>query len=669
MARRLTPNVPSAVLAQFVEAGVLGAAEVHAAQLIAEVATGSTDTSDDNLTALAFAVWAMNRGHVCIDLDSLQNQVMTEVAPFASEERLAEFASLEWPDITALTAAITASGLVGPASEKPDLTKPLVLADGRLFLTRQWIDEGVVAGLLAERLLAPERATHPSAESWISAAIPGADQDDLQALAVRTILRHSTLLLMGGPGTGKTHTIAAMLHALAEEHDSSGNPGHLRVALAAPTAKAAQQVTSSIIEKFEKPDDENAFPVGHKDKIIEWANEADTVHRLLGVRAGNLVRFRHDARNPLPYDVIVVDEVSMVSLPLMARLLEAIPQHARLILVGDPQQLQSIETGAVLAQLEMLKADFDQIITLTKNRRQASVDKDGNSVLNQIGLLAELIRAVGTPVNGQGSVGQVESVSDVMSFVDQCRVTSQSATIGTSAGPSITWIPVEDKQVPTADTTIDVLAHDLKSFAEAAEAAARFPADDDEARRNANDALTCLSRVRVLCGHRDGPHGVSGWNDAVRAKIGLKPGLDQPGRPVLVTRNDRAVGLNNGDNGMVVTGTPSRIAFHLHKRAGESDNLPDLLDQSALTHLETSFAMTVHKSQGSQYETVVFVVPPVGSPLLQLELFYTAVTRAKSRLVIIGSEESIRQALMTPIKRASGLADRIRAAIDARGSH
>lgn len=669
MARALTPRGTSGSLARFVDTGIVGAAEVHAARLIAEATTGSETTSDDALLALVFAVWAMNRGHVCVNLDALQEQVVAEVAPFATEERLAEIADLPWPDPNTLADAIKRADLVGPASETPDTTRPLVLSDRRLFLTRQWVDEGIVAGLLAERLLEPERDIHPMSESWITAAIPGATDDDRQALAVRTILRHSTLLLLGGPGTGKTHTIAAILHALSEERAAGGEPGHLRVAIAAPTAKAAQQVTSAIVEKF-RPDAPGSFPSTHKDQIVGWANEADTVHRLLGVHRGNMVRFRHDARNPLPYDVIVIDEVSMVSLPLMARLLEAVPHGARLILVGDPQQLQSIETGAVLAQLEQLRNEQPQIVTLTENHRQVELDDDGRrivdehgkGVLNDIGTLADTIRKVATSHAESGAGADPAAVERVLELLGSHR----SSTGHDRDVPSlIAWIPIDDKRKPTDDLIFDRVTPDFAAFRDAAETA-RIPATDEtDARRRADTALDLLSRVRVLCGHREGPWGVSGWNDRVGTHVGLDQGLFAPGRPLLVTRNDRAVGVNNGDNGIVVGRDRTRAAFRLHKPGAGADDLPDLLDPVSLSNLETAFAMTVHKSQGSQYETVVFVVPPIGSPLLQLELFYTAVTRAKERLVIIGSEEAIRQALLTPVRRASGLADRIRSVMTA----
>lgn len=642
MSLHLTPTGVTDTLRPFVEAGILGVAEIHMARTLGKVAVPvGHQVTDSEIFALAFAVWAVNASHVCLDLADIEQQVSSEIVQQTGEAVAHRISSLPWPDPSTLVSDLSRSPLVGTPAPHPssvDTSRPLILSDTLLYFTRQWIDEGIVVDLLADRFSQRSAELTPEADEWARAAFTEPDGiDRAQVDAVRSVLTSKSVVLLGGPGTGKTYTIAAMLHALAERRRTDGGP-ELRVALAAPTAKAAQQMTSSISGSIASKD----FPPTHSESISRWATSAQTVHSLLGVRSGNLVRFRHGTRSPLRSDVLIVDEVSMVSLPLMARLLEAVPRDATLVLVGDPQQLQSIETGAVLGEIERFSGRLPNIKTLKENRRQLVRSPDGSVALNAIGTIAARMRA-----DGEENI-DIESVL---------------SNLSEPGDNSVAWIETPAGISPTIASVISALENDLVPFSDARIAAESF-SSRDSAMELPHRALKSIESVRILCAHREGDWGVATWNRLAERLAGVEKALRSPGRPLLVTRNDRSIGLNNGDTGVVIGNTGTNAAFRVQGGANHDDVASArILEMSALADIETAFAMTVHKSQGSQYDTVVFVVPPQGSPLLQREMVYTAVTRAKRRLVVVGDRASIAQALGSRSRRRSSLADRIRAAL------
>jgi exodeoxyribonuclease V alpha subunit len=312
----------------------------------------------------------------------------------------------------------------------------------------------------------------------------------------------------------------------------------------------------------------------------------------------------------------------MVSLPLMARLLEALSPTTKLVLVGDPQQLKSVEAGAVLPDIASLFADgICPITKLTVNRRQANEDKPDS--VNNIGTLATLI--------SDASLSSKDAET-VLQFIQ-------------GGHKEITFIslPVTDNEPSKSSHVFAELDSHLLGYRDALKFATQG---------NLEEALTALSSVRVLCGHRVGPFGVSTWNNFVARTVGVSTTRGSVGQPLLNTRNDLRTGLVNGDTGIVVnTENGRRVVFATQESRFEP---------SALEDIEVAFATTIHKSQGSEYGTVIVIVPPVGSPLLRRELLYTAITRARKHLVLIASEDSITNAVMSTINRASGLAARIR---------
>jgi exodeoxyribonuclease V alpha subunit len=583
------------LLGAFNEVGVLEAADVHVAQRLGALA-GETDEAV--LLATAFAVRAARAGAVCVDLDTVDATV-TEI-----EADLV--AGLPWPDRVTWREAVAASVL--------ERIGVLRVDEGLLYLDRHWREEKQVCDDLLRRLARDERHGPPIDDDLLDAATSRlfpADWDEQRAAAV-TAARRWTTVLTGGPGTGKTTTVARLLALVAELHEAEhGQPP--RIALAAPTGKAATRLQESVArEAANLPD-----PV---DRARVSGLTASTVHRLLGWRPDSSTRFRHRRDNPLPYDVVVVDEVSMVSLVQMARLLEAVRDRTRLVLVGDPGQLASVEAGAVLADVV---AGFEgsprsPVVSLTTTYRTRAAD--GTSAVD-LDLLAADLRA-----------GDDDAVI--------ARLTSGSAAV---------------RLVDPADD--EAMSRVRDGIRDAAYAVTLRAEQFDE--RDATELLDLLDDHRLLCAHREGPFGVGGWNRQVQRLVEDRTGVQHfeewyPGRPILVTANDAGLGLSNGDLGITVRLPDGRLRVLV--RIGAQTRL---FAPTRLSGVETVYAMTVHKSQGSEARAVTVVLPPEDSRLLTRELFYTAVTRAREQVTVVGTEAELRAAMGRRVQRASGLARRL----------
>ena len=553
------------MLRDFNRAGLLTAADTHVASRVG-AAVGEND--ERVLLAVAFAVRAARQGSVCVDLASLP----------ADD-------GLGWPDVEGWEEAVAGSRVAAYGVVHHDLGSavpgPLLArgAPGRRRPGR--------AGLPAGRRR-PGPAGGRARPGVPRTRIPGA------ARRCRGRLQHRTSIVTGGPGTGKTTTIARLIATLADIEGSG-----LRVALAAPTGKAAARISQAVHTEAAQPD----FPSAARDLVAGLT--ATTLHRLLGWRPESRTRFRHDRHNLLPYDVVVVDETSMVSLTLLARLLEATPSHARLVLVGDPDQLTSVEAGAVLRDLvDGLGPRSDSVAHLATSHRFRGAIAD----------LAEAVRA-----------GDPEAALEVL-----------------------------DGDDPSAALVDDLEPQVLPAVLALHEASER---GDREA------ALDRLARHQLLCAHNTGPFGARWWNRQLATWLAQQLGVDYlpgryPGQPLLVTENDYSLGLFNGDTGVVVrsatTGGLYAVLADGLSPAGRDLHL------SRLANVATAHAMTVHRAQGSQYEEVSVVLPEPGSPLLTRELFYTAVTRARHTVRIRGTREAVVAAVEQRAVRATGLADRLR---------
>ena len=370
--------------------------------------------------------------------------------------------------------------------------------------------------------------------------------------------------------------------------------------LAAPTGKAAARLAEAVQLEIDRLD------ATDQDRLATL--QATTMHRLLGSRPDTSSRFRHHRGNRLPHDVIVIDETSMVSLTMMARLLEAVRPHTRLVLVGDPDQLASVEAGAVLADLvDGLATRSDARIAMLKTSHRFGAS---------IGELASAVR-----------VGDADRAIEVLA----------------AGGEHIEWIDSED---PAEQLRELLLPHavQLRQAAILGDGTA---------------ALATLDRHRLLCAHRRGPHGVAHWNQQVERWLTDETG--EPiwstwylGRPILVTANEYGLGLYNGDIGVTVQQEGALRAV-IAGAAQPRDFAP-----TRLSDVETMHAMTIHKSQGSQADAVTVMLPPEDSRLLTREMLYTALTRAKSKVNLVGSEHQLRAAIDRRAARATGLALRLK---------
>ena len=576
------------LLRTFNVAGVLEAADVHVSQRLAGLVD---EDSPEVLLATALTVRAVRQGSICLDPRTIADLPLEDAPP-------GDDSDLPWPEPEAWLAAIGRSPLV--------TSQILRLDQDLLYLDRYWREEVQVCDDLLRRLeLTPPEVDDPVLEAGLDRIFPDEGYDE-QRVAARAAAHQWTTVLTGGPGTGKTTTVAGVLALVAEQHelDRGERP---RIALAAPTGKAAARLQAAVQEAIAK------FSPADRERL--GGVRAVTVHSLLGSRMPRTsVRFRHDRNHRLPYDVVVVDEGSMLALSLAARLLEALRPQTRLVLVGDADQLSSVDAGAVLADLV---AGFAE--------RPAS----------------PVTRLVTTHRYGAG----IDALAQALRDADADKVVE----VLRDDGADVVWIDPDD---------LDAMA----SFR--ADLHRRAVALLDIARRRPTDeAVRALDRHRLLCAHREGPYGVAGWNREIERMLaesgeGYVYQEWYAGRPVLVTSNDRLLGLNNGDMGVTVFAEDSGTAGRLRVVLPGPDGLQSF-PTTRMPAVQTVYAMTIHKSQGSQADTVSVILPPEDSALLTRELFYTAVTRAQQTVRVVGSEAAVRAAVAREVQRATGLRARL----------
>ncbi|HZJ06528.1 MAG TPA: exodeoxyribonuclease V subunit alpha [Nocardioidaceae bacterium] len=559
------------MLRAFNAARVLTAADAHVARRVGELA-GEDD--ERVLLALALATRAVRNGSTCLDLATV-----ADVAP-----------ELPWPAYDGWVTAVTSSPLV--------TTGVLRWEFDLLYLDRYRSQEvQVCADLLARINMPPPAVDSEVLDAGVRRVFGGPTYAEQRA-ASRQAATQLTTVLTGGPGTGKTTTVAGLLALLIEQASLADDT--LRIALTAPTGKAAARLQEAVASAAAE------LPTEDRDRLGDL--QASTLHRLLGPRRENKTRFRHHRANRLPHDVVVVDETSMVSLTMMARLVEAVRPDARLILVGDPGQLASVEAGAVLSDLVAgFEARADSPVSALKTTHRFGAE---------IGELAAALHA-----------GHADEVMTVL------RAGSAEVEFVESGDPA------------------SVLQSEIVDAALAVRACAEVG--------DITGALGAIERHRLLCAHREGPYGVRHWNRQVEHWLTEATG-DQfynemyVGRPLLVTSNDYGLGIYNGDSGVVVRQDDGQLRAAIAGSAG-----PLIFATTRMSNVDTMHALTIHKSQGSQADHVTVLLPPEDSRLLTREVFYTAVTRAKLTVRVVGSEAAVRAAVTRRAQRASGLRQRL----------
>jgi len=602
---RLAPGLD--VLQPFIEAQLIGPGE---AQICATYVRLAPQTDNTTLIALAFAARAARLGHVCIELPELERlgPDPDSDAPIA----------LAWPDASSWINSLDTSPLVArPESGGREPLRPLVLDGPRVYLQRLFTDEVAVATELLRRCeaadddLLGDRDELDTVLDEIFGPEP-VEEPDAQRLAARSALTGKLTVIAGGPGTGKTHTLAGLLTASIRLGMSRARP--IEVAICAPTGKAAARINEALGTAVARIATAGALDASVAEAL--GSTTATTIHRLLG--ATSSAGFARNARNPLHHDLVVVDEMSMVSLPLMAALLDAVRPTSGIVLVGDPSQLTSIEAGSVMRDIVGPAAPGapghgpldSRVVVLDRRRRFAS----GSAIAE----LADAVR------DGRSD--------DVISILDD-------APLGVS------WVRADDREglASVVDRVVERAAQ-VVSLARSGEAPS---------------ALEACTSLKVLTAIRRQPHGLYDWTRKIEAGLTTAVGaIDTSrrfyvGRPVIVTANDYANHLANGEAGLVVRhGDRRDVVF-------AADGALRYVAPSQLAAVETWWAMTIHKSQGSEYDSVVVSLPEAGSPVLSRELLYTAVTRAKLDVTVVASAAAIRAAVEHPVARASGLRDRL----------
>ncbi|TKR30185.1 exodeoxyribonuclease V subunit alpha [Luteimonas gilva] len=599
------------------------------------------DTDERVLQAATLASFAVGEGHAAFD-PARPQLLIDDGRP--------------WPEASEWRAALAASRWIdAPAADAAsDPAKPLTFEGGLLYLRRyREYERRLAAGLL--RLAQSDAApadVRPLA-SLFAALFPQARQGDLQARAAALALLRKLLFVTGGPGTGKTTTIARLLALLAAQARETGHAAP-RIALAAPTGRAAERMAQSLASAIAQMRAAGIDPA----LCDALPAEARTLHRLLGP-VGDTPRFRHDRDNPLPFDAVVVDEASMVDLPLMCKLVEAVPSGARLILLGDRDQLPSVEAGDVLAAIvdaagedeTLAPEDAAALAPLlgAPPKRGASVANDSEAAARQMSLF---VRATPAP-----------SASPLAGHRVQLRR-------GYRQSQSLELAPLaEAARLGDADRVLSLLGGGLRGVAYHAGATDPLAASTREALLTPWRELTVLddpaaaleraARQRVLCALRDGAQGASRLNARIEeALAGAQRETYFHGRLLLVAENSYRHGLFNGDIGVCLRGSDGAAVAWFGGAAGVRGFHPATLPAHT-----GAFAVTVHKAQGSEFDTVWLQMPAVDTRVASRELLYTAITRARNALHLCADETVLRAALARHAMRVSGLAGRLKARV------
>ncbi|NMY29354.1 exodeoxyribonuclease V subunit alpha [Pseudomonas sp. WS 5021] len=628
------------------------------------------DPQADPLVLLAAALTShqLGHGHVCLDLFETLNapDFALSLPPEGdlSSGVMLPSQLLDGLDGDHWCQALAASPLVALAVDGSVAaqSRPLVLSGKRLYLRRYWTYERRIDSALRQRLAAQEAvsADLPQRLNGLFQQPPPDGVVDWQKLACALATRGAFSIVTGGPGTGKTTTVVRLLALLQAPAVEQGTA--LRIRLAAPTGKAAARLTESISQQVRSLQ----VPEAVREKI---PTEVTTVHRLLGSRPGTR-HFRHHAGNLLPLDVLVVDEASMIDLEMMANLLDALPPHARLVLLGDKDQLASVEAGAVLGDL----------------------CRDAEAGWYSPGTRQWLESVSGESLAGSGLQEDLDASHPLAQQVVMLRYSRRFGE-GSGIGQLARWVNQQNPE--QARLLLDAGSHDLSclrlkgehdralerlvldgqgghaqgyryylNLLRTTRPPAQTPRDDPRWTDWARQLLQAFDAFQLLCAVRKGPWGVEGLNQRITAAL-LKARLidsDQQwyeGRPVLMTRNDYGLGLMNGDIGIALKlpesdGGPQvlRVAFPRNDgQGGVRFVLP-----SRLNDVETVYAMTVHKSQGSEFAHTALILPDALNPVLTKELIYTGITRAKDRFSLIETRGAVfEEAVRRKVKRLSGL--------------
>ena len=605
--------------------GIFSEIDIHFARFITSLAN---DNDPDIFLGAALVSNVTGKGDVCLDLNLLSGKVLLE--------REKSLGPVVCPELAVWREKLSATRVVG----RPGDYCPLILDEkNKLYLYRYWEYEKKISDSIKRRLSKGIRKVNltilkGSIKKFFPESTSAAGDPHKEAALIATFTNFC--VITGGPGTGKTFTVAKILALLLEQFEDQ----QLKIFLSAPTGKAAARLSESIKTARAKLDCSD---------VIKGAipTEASTIHRMLKTIPGSPY-FRYNSENPLPADVVVVDEASMVDLALMSKLMDAIPVEARLILIGDKDQLASVEAGSVLGDIS---AKFHSVGNRSSRRRFLE---------NSCGRSEELT------AENRNRFQQLNLYDCIVDFKKSYRFADSSGIGGFSRavnvgdnGQALSLLKNTDKSINFNEI------HSPRELSRALsekiiEGYSHYLQTDDP-----SEALNRFNRFKILCAVNMGPFGVDAVNrlaEQVLTNVNLiQPDVssDNPwyrGRPVLITSNDYNLELFNGDIGIVMpvpgTGSDDLYAFFPSAAGGLRRFLPHRLPEHG-----TVFAMTVHKSQGSEFDEVLLLLPDKDYPVLTRELLYTGVTRARHSVAIWGTETVLSRQISRRIERISGLRD------------
>lgn len=630
-------SVPS--VDELAEVGFFTPLERHLARRLTTLAG---EREELVLLAAALAGRGPLHGQVCV---SLHEPPPLEVAEDDEQQEL----GWRWPEPQPWLDALSESALVGDGHTHT----PLVLdAGGRLYLYRYFqYQQRLIAALGRRANVLEEDVDLQRLREGVRRLFGEAPERGTrgQRLAAIMAICRRFSVISGGPGTGKTTTVLKILALLQENARAADAQGArrfpLRVVLLAPTGKAAARLSESIkLGKAKLEVDEEIL-----DAIPD---DAATIHRALGYRHNRPTQFVHGESNPLSADVVMVDESSMVDLALMTKLLEAVPPGARLLLLGDRDQLASVEAGAILGDIcnvgggiQGWSSEFVAVVAsvLGEAPKEQEVIDDAPDIADCIHHLSHSFRFGDD--SGIGALSRAINAGEAERALSYLQREALAPPYG-DIYEDLDFVPLTEQEGVELRPEVVLgtrLEDGYRGYLEVLDRPA--------------EALRRFDQFRVICAHRRGRFGVEALNALVRQRLargGLVSHRGQwyAGRPILITRNDYQIGLFNGDIGLTLVDDSGQPRVHFLAADGRSTRS---FHPARLPAHETAFALTVHKSQGSEFDEVLLLLPRTVSPIVSRELIYTGVTRARKTVTLVGAPSVIKEAVTRRVQRASGL--------------
>ncbi len=577
------------------------------------------DIDEAVLLAACLTSYNYSQGNVCMELGRFAGQRL-----FVDEDTEAEISP---PDLQHWRQLLAGSPAVGSPGE----FCPLILDDSdRLYLHKLWHYEDVLAQELITR--STEKAEDIDRERLKDGLdrlfAHSTQQPDWQQVAAVSALYHKLSIISGGPGTGKTSTVVRILALLLEQQQE--REGSINIALAAPTGKAAARLKDAIAAAKEELNVSEEIRAAVPD-------EAVTIHQLLGARR-HTAAFKHHSDNPLPYDTVIVDEASMVDQALMSKLMEALLADCRLILLGDKDQLASVEAGSVLGDIcsvdqnHFTKAFARDLHQVGLSVPEKNIAESPDPLTDNITLLTKSYR-----FESDSGIGQLAD------YVNRGKTEEALQVLGDSGYSNLSLVDISDHA-----TLEQLLEDELENYFE-----------NIIHTSSPKEALAAFNQMRILAAHRQGPWGVQYLNQLVEqilkhAHLIPKYRKWYPGKPVIINVNDYSLRLHNGDTGLCLPDEEGELKVYFSHEDTVRAIAPGRLPEHS-----TAFVLTVHKSQGSEFEKVMLVLPDSDSRVLSRELIYTAITRSRTTITILGKESVLDNGIQKKLQRASGLQDRL----------